>query len=117
MKKYCRHIIIGLVAGTLNGLFGAGGGSLAVPAMEIFLKTDEKKSHATAIAIILMLSAVSSVFYIKRGFFDIKLWIPVTIGGILGGIVGAKALAKISKRLLKIIFGSLIMLTAVKMFF
>ena len=117
MKKYWRHIIIGLVTGTLNGLFGAGGGSVAAPAMEMFLKADEKKSHATAIAIILMLSAVSSVFYIKRGFFDIKLWIPVTIGGIIGGAVGAKVLNKISKRLLKIIFGGLIMATAVKMFF
>ena len=26
MKKYWRHIIIGLVTGMLNGLFGAGGG-------------------------------------------------------------------------------------------
>ena len=57
------------------------------------------------------------MFYIKRGFFDIKLWIPVTIGGIIGGAVGAKVLNKISKRLLKIIFGGLIMATAVKMFF
>lgn len=117
MKKYYRHILIGLVAGVLNGLFGAGGGSIAVPAMEIFLKTDEKKSHATAIAIILMLSAVSSFFYIRRGFFDFNLWIPVTIGGIAGGLAGAALLNKISKRLLKIIFGSLIMATAVKMFF
>ena len=55
MKKYTRHILIGLVTGVLTGLFGAGGGSIVVPAMEIFLDMDEKKSHATAIAIILML--------------------------------------------------------------
>ena len=116
MKEYFRHILIGLITGVLNGLFGAGGGSIAVPAMELFLGTDEKKSHATAIAIILMLSAVSSFFYIRRGFFDWKLWLPVTIGGIAGGLVGAKVLNKISKRWLKIIFGGLIMATAVKMF-
>ena len=117
MKKYTRHILIGLVTGVLNGLFGAGGGSIVVPAMEIFLDMDEKKSHATAIAIILMLSVVSSIFYIHRGFFDLWLWIPVTIGGMTGGAVGAKFLAKISKRWLKIIFGGIIMITAVKLIF
>ena len=36
MKKYRTHIIIGLISGVLNGLFGAGGGSVVVPAMEQF---------------------------------------------------------------------------------
>lgn len=117
MKKYYRHILIGLTAGLMNGLFGAGGGSVAVPAMELFLGTDEKKSHATAIAVILILSAVSSFFYIRRGYFDLKLWIPVTVGGVIGGLVGAKVLNKIPKAWLKIIFGIIIAATAVKMFF
>lgn len=117
MKQYYKQILIGLVGGLLNGLFGAGGGSVVVPAMEVFLGMDEKKSHATAIAVILLLSLVSSVFYLKNGFFDLKLWIPVTIGGILGGLVGAKALAKISKSGLKIVFGGIIMITALKLIF
>jgi len=86
-----------------------------VPAMELFLDMDEKKSHATAIAVILLLSIVSSFFYLKNGFFDLKLWIPVTIGGMIGGFVGAKALARISKAHLKIIFGSVIVITAIKL--
>lgn len=117
MKKYYKQILIGLVGGLLNGLFGAGGGSIVVPAMEMFLDMDEKKSHATAIAVILLLSAVSSVFYLKHGFFDLKLWIPVTIGGMLGGLVGAKALSRISKSGLKIVFGGIIMITAFKLIF
>ena len=74
-KKYYRHISIGLVSGILNGLFGSGGGCIVVPAMEKFLKMDEKKSHATAIAVILVMSAVSSfsisaadILIIKYGF-------------------------------------------------
>lgn len=115
MKKYWKHIIIGLVSGVLNGLFGAGGGSVVVPAMEIFLKMEEKKAHATAIAVILMFSLVSMAVYLYHGFFDVKLWIPVTIGGVLGGLVGAKLLGKIPKHWLKILFGAVIMVTAGKM--
>lgn len=115
--NYFRHILIGLVSGVLNGLFGAGGGSVVVPAMEIFLKMDEKKSHATAIAVILVISIVSAFFYVRGGYFDFKLWLPVTAGGIFGGALGAKLLSKISVKWLKIIFGSVIVLTAVKMIF
>lgn len=116
-KKYFRHIMIGIICGFLNGLFGAGGGSVVVPAMEKFLGADEKKSHATAIAIILIMSSVSSYLYIRHGFFDFKLWLPTTIGGIFGGLVGAKLLSKIPKKQLKIIFGSVIIITAIKMIF
>lgn len=115
MKRYGKHILIGLICGFLNGLFGAGGGSVVVPAMEKFLHVDAKKSHATAIGIILLMSLISSFMYIKRGFFDLRLWMLVTVGGVVGGLIGANALSKIPKRWLKLIFGSVIVITAVKM--
>ncbi len=117
IKKYHRHILIGLISGILNGLFGAGGGSVVVPAMVKFLKTEQKKAHATAIAIILVMSAISSFFYIRNGYFDFGLWLPVTLGGVIGGMVGAKVLDKISVKWLKIIFGSVILITSFKMIF
>ena len=117
MKKWLKQILIGLVTGLLNGLFGAGGGSIVVPAMELFLDIDPKQSHATAIAVILLLSSVSSFFYLRNGFFDFKLWVPVTVGGMAGGLVGAKVLTRISKSSLKIVFGGIIMTTALKLIF
>ncbi len=116
-KKHWREIVIGLVVGGLNGVFGAGGGSLFVPLAEKYLKMEEKTAHATAIPIILVLSAVSSFFYIRRGFFDLNIWIYVSVGGLLGGFVGARLLGKIPKRWLKIGFGGVICVTAVKMIF
>lgn len=117
IKEYSRHILIGVISGILNGLFGSGGGCVVVPAMELMLKMDAKKSHATAIAVILVMSLVSSFFYVRSGYFDFGLWLPVTIGGIFGGALGAKLLSKISVRWLKIIFGGVIIVTAAKMIF
>lgn len=116
-KKYICYAMIGVTSGVLNGLFGAGGGCVVVPAMEKFLDMDEKKSHATAIAVIFLMSAVSSILYIRGGWFDFSLWLPVTLGGLIGGALGAKLLSKISVRWLKIVFGSVIIVTAVKMIF
>ena len=41
----------------------------------------------------------------------------VIIGGVAGGAAGAALLSKISVRLLKIIFGTVIVITAIKMIF
>lgn len=117
-RKYvllAAEILIGLISGLLNGLFGAGGGSVVVPAMEHFLKMNQKKAHATAIAVILPMSAVSAAVYLRSGHFGLNLWIPVAAGGIAGGLAGAKLLAKMPKRPLSILFGIIIIISALKM--
>ena len=41
----------------------------------------------------------------------------MTVGGVVGGFAGAKLLGRIPKHWLKILFGAVIMVTAVKMIF
>ena len=117
LKKHFKELIIGFFTGILNGLFGAGGGSVLVPLSEKFLKIEEHSAHATAIPVILIMSIVSSILYIRRGFFDFNLWLFVSIGGLLGGFLGAKFLKKVPTKWLKIGFGAVISLTAIKMIF
>ncbi len=116
-KRYWKQIVIGFATGVLNGLFGAGGGSVLVPLMEKFLKIEKHHAHATAIPVILIMSVVSSILYLRRGFFDFNIWLMVSIGGITGGFVGAKLLKKVPDKWLKVGFGAVICVTAVKMIF
>ena len=113
--KHWKEILIGFGVGVLNGVFGAGGGSLLVPLMERFLGVEEHKAHATAVPVILIISLVSSGIYLYRGFFNFRLWCLVSIGGLIGGFVGARLLKKIPKKWLKIGFGGVICMTAAKM--
>ena len=115
--KHKKEVVIGIVSGFLNGLFGAGGGSVVVPALEKFLKMPSKTAHGTAVGIILLMSTVSAVIYVFRGQFDFGVLLPVTIGGMVGGLVGGAVLSRISGKWLKIIFGAVISFTAVKMIF
>lgn len=116
-NKFFKTAIIGVVVGLCNGLFGSGGGTVVVPAMEKFLDMEEHKSHATAIAVILPLTVVSAVLYIYKGFFDFSLAWQVSLGGVVGGAIGAFLLKKISAPLLRKIFGVFIMAAAVRMVF
>ena len=109
--------VIGLVTGLANGLFGSGGGTIAVPAMVHFLGAEEHKAHATAISVILPLTVISSVFYIIRGFADWGITIRVTLGGLVGGYIGAKLLNKCPDKLLRKIFTAFMAAAGLKMIF
>ena len=114
-KKYICYAMIGVTSGVLNGLFGAGGGCVVVPAMEKFLDMDEKKSHATAIAVIFLMSAVSSVLYIRGGWFDFSLWLPVTLGGLIGGALGGSVIAmKMNNSVLRRMFGVFLLFVGIR---
>lgn len=64
----------GLLTGAVNGLFGAGGGMLAVPVLTYVAGLDERKSHATAIAVILPLCIISTIVYALQGGFDYSIF-------------------------------------------
>ncbi len=110
-----KSVFLGLITGFLNGFFGAGGGTVLVPGMERFLNTEEHKAHATAIAVILPLSVISAILYIFKIEIPWKTVLMVSLGGIIGGYVGAKILKKFSGKWLHIIFGGFMIAAALKM--
>lgn len=116
LKNNVKTALIGIVTGFANGLFGSGGGTVVVPCMEKYLGVDAHKSHATAIAVILPLSILSAAIYIFKADVPWGQTFAVSAGGILGGVVGAKILNKISSRKLHIVFGLAMLAAAVRMF-
>jgi uncharacterized membrane protein YfcA len=117
-RKYRNFVLcaaIGLVTGVANGLFGSGGGTVAVPAMVHFLKVEEHTAHATAISVILPLTLVSSIFYISKGYVDWALTLKVTLGGMAGGYIGAKLLKKCPDKVLRKIFAVFMAAAGIKM--
>ena len=105
-----KNSIIGLFTGFVNGIFGSGGGTLLVPILN-------NNSHATALAIIVFLTSASSVIYISKGTYDISLTLKVAIGSIIGGILGAKLLSKVTGKFLRITFGTIMIIAAIRMVF
>ncbi|MDR2634607.1 MAG: sulfite exporter TauE/SafE family protein [Clostridiales bacterium] len=104
----------GLAVGLVNGYFGAGGGMLLVPALTLIGKLDEKKAHATAIAIILPLSLISGLIYIGSGGLNGAPSLPVITGAVIGGIGGAIALNKFNNRALAAVFYIVMIAAGVK---
>lgn len=117
IKYYSKCAVIGILTGILNGLFGAGGGVIVVPAMIYLLNTEPHKAHASAISIILPLTIVSSLFYIFNNYVEWGLVYKTSIGGIFGGLLGAIFLKSIPDNYLRKIFGCFMILASFRMVF
>lgn len=116
-SKTVKIVAAGLVAGFCNGLFGSGGGIIVVPSMTYLLAVKEHDAHATAIAVILPLSIVSAIIYLKSGYFHWDIIWKVASGGIIGGLIGAWILPRISAPQLRKIFAIFMIIAALRMLF
>ncbi|QEK12404.1 sulfite exporter TauE/SafE family protein [Crassaminicella thermophila] len=112
-----KFILLGFIAGLINGLLGSGGGTILVPGMFFLLDIEEHKAHATAISVILPLALVSAFIYIKHGVIVWNITFKIMIGGILGGYIGANLLSKIPGNLLRKIFAIFMIIAAIRMVF
>lgn len=115
VKKYLVFTLTGLCIGFLNGFFGGGGGMVAVPLLENVLKFDVKKSHATAIFIILPLCITSIITYYLAGTFDFNSGWYICLGVVGGGILGAILLKKLNSKIVGFIFAILMIVAGTKL--
>lgn len=104
----------GFVAGILNGLLGAGGGTVIVPMLEK-CGLPPQCAHATSIAVIVPLCVLSAIFYLKNGSFalrDLLYYIPAGLGG---AYLASLVLPKIPAVLLRRIFGAFMLYAAFRL--
>lgn len=116
-KSNTLLIFLGLLCGLINGILGSGGGVIAVLLLTHLFKIENKIAHATSILVILPLCIISSFIIAKNGFIDFSLIIKVGAGSVVGGILGAKLLCKLSNKAIRKVFGFIMIISAVRMMF
>lgn len=109
-----KKVAIGLLTGFINGLIGVGG-TLLVPALVHLLGTERKTAHGTSLAIILPITIISIYIYSTHGVMPYRIGLLISIGGLLGGYVGAKLLRRISTIWLKRAFALLMIYAGIRM--
>ena len=103
MKKPWGTLLCGFLAGSVNGLLGTGGGMIVVPLLSK-LGLSEKESHATSLAVILPICAVSAGWYLWMGGTSLSDSLPYLPGGAVGAVIGSLLLRKIKPKLLRQVF-------------
>lgn len=105
---------MGFAVGLLNGFFGAGGGMVGVPMLRA-AGLSTRECHATCIAVILPLAAVSALLYLRDGAFSLSdAWVYLP-GGFAGALAGGWLLPRLSGIRIRRVFGALILFAAGRM--
>ena len=103
------------VAGVLSGLLGIGSGAVKVLAMDQAMKLPFKVSTTTSNFMIGVTAAASAGIYLRRGYIDPGLTLPVVLGVLGGALTGALILPGAKVRTLRMVFGAVIAALGVQM--
>jgi len=107
-------LLIGFGAGFLNGLLGAGGGILIVYGLRHLLEDSPVDPHAifaSAIAVMLPLSAISAILYLRNGHLEAASVGMLALPAIAGGAIGALLLRRLSPRALSRLFAAVVLVS------
>lgn len=115
--RMAKRLAGGGAVGLVNGVFGGGGGMVAVPLLERIEGRGTAAAHASAIACILPASLVSVVIYLIAGLAPWHILLPTAIGAVMGGALGAKLLPVLPPRTVDAVFALLMLLAGAKALF
>lgn len=105
----------GLLAGFINGLFGAGGGMVLVPLLIWLCPLEDKAAFSSAIAVILPICIVSIIVYACQGNLPLQQALPYLLGGAAGGVLAGLLFQKVPARLLHLLLGAVILAGGVRL--
>jgi uncharacterized membrane protein YfcA len=71
-------ILISLIIGMITGLFGIGGGFLAIPILVLFFKVPQGKAAGTSLAII-AINSITAFFGHYRSWDDVNWTVPLAM--------------------------------------
>jgi uncharacterized protein len=103
-------------AGIISGLLGIGGGVIKVLAMDRIMKIPFKVSATTSNFMIGVTAVASAGIYFKNGYIHSSLVMPVMLGVLFGAFLGSKIMKFTSSKILKIVFGIILIVMAFEMF-
>jgi uncharacterized protein len=105
------------IAGNLSGLLGIGSGAVKVLAMDQAMRLPFKVSTTTSNFMIGVTAAASAGVYLRRGYIDPGIAMPVTLGVLVGALIGSRLLQYVRIKWLRALFACVIAALALEMLY
>jgi uncharacterized membrane protein YfcA len=105
---------LGFAAGVLGGFFGVGGGISLVPLL-VWIGYPRHRAHATSLSSFVIIASVGAASFAAAGEIDIGAGIAVGAGGIVGSVIGASMMHRLSARTLAIVFSIILLVAGIRM--
>jgi uncharacterized membrane protein YfcA len=116
--EYVLVAAVGLIAGTMSGMFGVGGGVVIVPALILILGFDTHKAVGTSLAALVLPVALFGVLnYARTGNVSFKAAAILAGALAIAAPLGSHIALSLSNEMLTKIFGAFLMAVSVKFLF
>ena len=109
--------LIGVIGGVLSGAFGIGGGILMVPLLVSLAGLDQRTAAATSLVAIIPTAIVGSVTYLANDQIDLAAGGLVSVGAVVGALIGTRLLRRIPLTWLRWMFIVFVVAIAARLFF
>lgn len=111
-------ILIGLLSGMLAGVLGVGGAIIVIPALIFILGLSQHHAQGTSLAFMVPPIGIFAAWnYWKAGYVNWKFALLLAVTFMAGAYLGSLYSVNMPEKLLRKIFGVLLLVAAVKMLF
>jgi len=111
-------LLIGILAGFASGFVGVGGGIIIVPALVFFLGFTQHMAQGTSLVLMLPPIGLLGVYnYYKSGNTNIYAALVIAAAFFIGAYFGSKLSISLDQRMVKKIFGGIMLFVSIKMLF
>ena len=110
--EFLWFVLIAIVSGLFAGM-GMGGGTFLIPLVTLLMNTPQNVAQCINLLVFVPMAVVTIIIYVKKKMIDFKNWWIISIPACIVSAVGALIAVNISGDILKIIFGSFIVLIGV----
>ncbi|MBE6466854.1 sulfite exporter TauE/SafE family protein [Denitrobacterium detoxificans] len=104
---------VGLAAGVLSGYVGVGGGFIMVPLFLAYAGVSMRQASGTSLLAVAILSVPGAATQYLLGNVQVLAGLALAVGSIPGAVLGAQLARRIPDRVLRLIFGGMLMLMAI----
>jgi uncharacterized protein len=102
-----------VVAGLLGALTGLGGGVVVVPVLALLFHVDIRYAIGASLVSVIATSSGAAAAYVREGFSNIRIGMFLEIATTLGALVGAYLTAMVSTKAIGLVFGIVLLYSAV----
>src|SRR5690606_26114604 len=116
LEQIILLILIGIGAGFVGGIAGIGGGLVIVPMLIMIMGMTQHQAQGTSIGtLVFPIAILAALNYSKAGLINWKYVVFLVAAFMLGSYFGSKVAVNLDAKMLKRIFGTLMIVAAIKM--
>lgn len=110
-------IMLSFMAGIISSSFGVGGGIIFVPCLIMLMNFTVKTSTATSQFALVFTSLAGLIIFVMQGKPDYQMGFFLSMGGVIGGIIGSQLSFRINSLHILKLFSGLLVIVSLKLIY